>query len=538
VGLELRRGRDGQIRPHWYGRFDVDGRAKVVNLGVAVRGTPPVDGKVSGEGDRLFEASRAAAESALKQAKSEAQQKGRAEHLTERLIACKTGRKVEYARLEDLPSMWRNLGREAQPGEPWLKWCDTVFKRFAEAMPCEYLHEVTAEQVAIYVESLRRDFTRRTANGAASLLKSAFGRLLPLGMQNPFAVGITGKGNGADGEMIHRRPLTAEELVRLFEMARPDPLLYPLTVCAALTGLRIGDVCLLPWSAVDLRGGFVTVRTSKTGAVVEIPIFDPLQRVFESALADKELDVEFVWPDAAQMYKGNRYGIVYRGKALFARVFAGTDGNGAKRTADAPEQADLADILPEVCEAVKGAGFMDPKRDRILDSLERVAQGDSYRKIETETGRHRAQVSEDLHDAERVSGLTLRRGRPSKSGWAVRDLIGATRAERRGGAGKLSASVLGWHSLRATWATIALSVGIPVETVKLVTGHSTANTVLEFYHNPRREHLRAVLGEKLPSVLTGAVPRQIGAGRLAGLADRLKNLSVTDRAKLAKMMKT
>ena len=40
----------------------------------------------------------------------------------------------------------------------------------------------------------------------------------------------------------------------------------PLVVTAACTGLRRGDVCRLPWKAVDLRAGTVNVRTAKTGA--------------------------------------------------------------------------------------------------------------------------------------------------------------------------------------------------------------------------------------------------------------------------------
>jgi hypothetical protein len=88
---------------------------------------------------------------------------------------------------------------------------------------------------------------------------------------------------------------------------------------------------------------------------------------------------------------------------------------------------------------------------------------------------------------------------------------------------------------------LALSAGIPVETVKLVTGHATANTVLKFYHNPNREHLRAVLGDRLPGVLTGngETPKQIGAGgTVADLAEQLKKtLSAADRARLAKLLK-
>jgi len=539
MGLEVRYGRGGRLRKHWYGSYvDGNGKRRVIALTepLPVKHFP---GSLRETGDAIFEASRARAQKELETFQTEARHKGRADHLTERLIQSKTGRGVEYVRLADLPAAWRGLGRETKPGEPWLKWCDTVFTRFAEALPCEYLHEVTPEQAAAYVETLRGGFTRRTANGAASLLKSAFAKLLPLGTQNPFAAGIAGRGNDAAGETIHRRPLTAEELERLFEAARPDPMLYALTVGAALTGLRIGDVCLLRWQSVDLRGGFVTVRTSKTGAVVEIPIFQPLREVLETALADRA-ESPYVWPDAARMYKKNRYGIVYRGKALFARTFAETAGNGTETPAVASGRADLAETLPEASEAVRGAGFADSKRDRILDSLARVARGDSYRKIETETGRHRAQVSEDLREAERLTGLRLRRGAAVRGGRAVRDLIGATRAGRPGGAGKLAASVLGWHCLRATWATLALTAGIPVETVKLVTGHATANTVLGFYFNPNREHLRAVLGDRLPGVLTGngETPRQIGAGgTVAGLARQLQSLSPADRARLAELLK-
>ena len=57
--------------------------------------------------------------------------------------------------------------------------------------------------------------------------------------------------------------------------------------------------------------------------------------MFEAALADRA-ESPYVWPDAARMYTANRYGIVYRGKSLFARTFAET--------------------LPEASEAVRGAG--------------------------------------------------------------------------------------------------------------------------------------------------------------------------------------
>jgi len=560
MGLELRKGRDGKLLPYWYGRYtDENGKTHVVSLGVPLAGVPPLS--LRDAGDTRFEASRAKAEAKLTASQTESRAKGQAAHLTERLIEAKTGRKVEYVRLADLPAKWRGLGRETQPTETWLAWCDTVFNRFAEAVPCEYLHEVTPEQAAAYVEGLREAFTRRTANGTASLLKSAFARLLPLGTQNPFDGGIAHKGSLDGDGTIHRRPLTAGELQRLFDTARPDPLLYPLAVCAACTGMRIGDVCLLKWTSVDLRAGVVAVRTSKTGANVEIPIFKPLREVLETALADKG-ENPYVWPDAARMYKTNRYGITYRGKALFARTLAAPPENAPEGPARASERPNLAETLPQASEAVTGAGFSDAKRDRILDTLARVSRGDSYRKVEAETGRCRGQTSDDLKEAERVSGLRLRcgltgaRGTAKASGRDIKTLIGATRQKRWEGdtrpqnEKRLSASVLGWHTLRGTWATLALSAGIPVETVKLVTGHGTANTVLKFYYNPQREHLRAVLGDKWPDVLTGAkhqagerggkpaaLPEAQDADPVARVAAQLQALTREQRARLTAILK-
>ena len=92
-------------------------------------------------------------------------------------------------------------------------------------------------------------------------------------------------------------------------------------------------------------------------------------------------------------------------------------------------------------------------------------------------------------------------------------MMGVTRQNRDGTCMLRSASVLGWHSLRATFATLALSANVPIETVKLITGHSVVSTLQKYYFNPTAEHLRAVLADKLPEVLTG------GREELKQLAD-------------------
>ena len=550
MGLQVRYRSDGQYVKTWYGQAVVNGKTESWTLKTPFKGKPPLTsgGRVTlkGEGDAKYEASRAKAENELKGLEEEAKQKGRAENLVEKLIEKKTGRAVEYVKVAELATRWRNLPRESSPCPEKQAWADNMLSRFALAVEATYLYEVTAEQASGYMTSIREQYAASTADGIISLLRSSFDRLLPVGVVNPFKARITRRGKHGGGAVtVHKRPLTEEELERLFEAARPDPLLYRLTVAAACTGMRIGDVCRLTWRSVDFRSEVLSVRTSKTGKPITIPIFKPLREIFEAALADRVGASDFVFPDAEQMYRTNRSGIVYRGKALFARAFSAP----TEECTEVAENGEavkgrvvLKGVLSKVLAAVSGWGFAEAKKERMLDTLRRVAAGQSYRDIEDATGRKRGQISEDLADAELASEFVFRHG-VSSGGRGVRALMGVTRQKREGTCMLRSASVLGWHSLRATFATLALSANVPIETVKLITGHSVVSTLQKYYFNPTAEHLRSVLGEKLPDVLTGGQEesKQLVAGGLTveTLANRVADKSATDdeRKRLGELLR-
>lgn len=71
-----------------------------------------------------------------------------------------------------------------------------------------------------------------------------------------------------------------------------------------------------------------------------------------------------------------------------------------------------------------------------------------------------------------------------------------------------------------------------MEFARLVTGHKTVEVVLKHYFKPGREHLRAVLGDKLPDVLTGGKkgPKQLAAGKMTveQLAARVADKRATE----------
>jgi len=520
--VRLKRQRDGSLRANWYGQYREDGKQREINLNIPWRGTPPASGKWSDPGSTRFEASRKEAEAALAAHVEEARHKGRSEHLTERLIESKTGRAVEYARLADLPDRWRSLGREAPVSERYLVGCDARFRRFIDFMQTRnpsavYLYEVTPEDAAAFVADLRKRLARNSAGATVRLLNKSLDRFLPVGAANPFAAFVGGRGNGK-GETIHRRPFTPEELQALLDAARDDDFMHPLITAAACTGMRRGDVCKLQWRDVDLDAGMLAVKTSKTEAAVEIPIFRPLLAVLEER---RDNGKEYVFPAAARMYAENPNGLTWRFKKIVAAAFTGDTPE------DLPEPVPAAEIEPEALAAIAENTPDEESRDRLTDIFRRYAAGESMREIGDAIGLKKQTVSYHLHRIEDMTGKPFLRVQAASVKKAVREHTQAKREK-----GERAASVRDWHALRATFVTLALAAGVPVELVRRVTGHATVDVVLKHYFRPDREQFRAALTNAMPGILTGGKRKRLPpAEELAALAGKLAAGTATEKEK-------
>ena len=529
--VKLRRQRDGSLRAHWYGQFQLKGVGKgdhhERNLNVKWRGTPPASGKWSDEGDKAFEKSREQAMAALAAHVEEARHKGRVEHLTERLIESKTGRAVEYARIDELCDRWRNLGREVEATEAHLVNCDAHFRRFADFMHAHnraavHLYEVTPEDAAAFVKELRGSLAPATAQYGVRLINKALSRFLPVGVENPFNNFVGKRGNGESG-VVHRKPFTAEELRAILDTAGDDAFMYPLIVTAACTGLRRGDICRLKWSAVDLSGGMLTVKTSKTEGDVEIPVFAPLRAVLEGREGKGK---GYVFPEAAAMLKSNSDGLTWRFKKIVAKAL---DGNTPE---DLPEPVPAAEIEDEGTAAITENVPEGKRRERMLETFRRYCAGESVRGIEKGTGCVRSTLSADLHAVETWTGKRfMRRGAGRHSKASITAAVARTTRVKRE-RGQLSASVRDWHALRTTFVTLALSAGCPVELVQRVTGHRTVAVVMEHYFRPDREQFRAALTSAMPGILTGGKRKRLPpAEELAAIAGRMAAGTATEKDK-------
>jgi hypothetical protein len=67
------------------------------------------------------------------------------------------------------------------------------------------------------------------------------------------------------------------------------------------------------------------------------------------------------------------------------------------------------------------------------------------------------------------------------------------------------ANIRGFHSFRVTWITIALAAGVPMELVRRVTGHRTADVVLQNYFKPGRDDFRKAIEGAMPALMLGPV---------------------------------
>jgi len=347
MSIELRTGRSGKLRSTWYGRYDVNGKRYTINLGVKIAGTPPASLSLREEGDKAFERSRAQANERLNQIIEEARRKHDSAHLVERIYEIKTGEEIKSVALDDLPEEWQKIPRRRKPNERYAVQCRSTLARFAvfvrsQNPKADEISHVTRDMARAFMAAEdSRGVTAKTWNDTLKLLRASYKYLLPAGSINPFSSIPT-----RETETIFRKPFTPEELKAIVDAARDDDFIRPILITGMCTAMRRGDCCLLKWKDVDLARRFITVKTSKTGQTVSIPIFPMLY----DELALRQPSEAYVFPEQAKMYVENSDGITWRVR----KVFAAAGFKDADVTGDADQAEDSEVVRGEIHAERKG----------------------------------------------------------------------------------------------------------------------------------------------------------------------------------------
>lgn len=329
MSLELRRG----VSEWWYGKFKVNGRKFTKNLAVKVQGVVPPT--LREMGDIVFERSRAKAQAAMEKFQEDLKRRSAAEELVQTIHEIRTGSRVSSIPLAEIGARWCAVLRRRPLSASYQKQkvaCIERFIRFAKKTSPS-LHEMAQIQAPLANAFCRAELARgvaaKTYNHTLIHLRSVFHVLRKeAGLaENPFAAIPL-----QDGETVFRKPFSVEELSLLEEKAKADPFIYPLIVTGMCTAMRRGDCCTLLRSSVDLEGGFVTVKTAKTGETVQIPIFPLLRSVLEKALAKPAPRPPFyVFPELEAHYRVNPDHLTDRVRRVMkAAGFFNPKGDGAQ----------------------------------------------------------------------------------------------------------------------------------------------------------------------------------------------------------------
>jgi len=242
--------------------------------------------------------------------KEELKDKRHAERVLEKLYELKSGEQVGSIALNDIARMWdREPGRRSRSPR-YIDFAHSVFAHFISFVRNNFraidtMADVTpAVADAFLTNETNRGVSARTWNSKLVLLRSVFETLLHVaGMsRNPFQRIPT-----KAGTTVHREPFTPEELKSIVDAA--DDFIRPIIVTGICTAMRRTDCCLLKKSSVDMKQGFVVVKTNKTGEVAEIPLFPLLRQEIETL---PRSDSEYLFPEQAAMFQKNRSGITWR----------------------------------------------------------------------------------------------------------------------------------------------------------------------------------------------------------------------------------
>lgn len=190
------------------------------------------------------------------------------------LRQCRTITMAEaWARYEQIPR--RKTAKSArweQTRRRWQAFVDYAAAHWPDITNIDDIYPKHAQQYIAHVDA--QATSAATANDYRLTCRMVFAALFAeIGVElNPFA---TEHVPNRASDAVPHEALTLEEVRTVIDGT--TGWMHHLFVVGVTTGLREGDICRLTWGNVHWRENEIVVRTSKTGAIVHIPILPPLK---------------------------------------------------------------------------------------------------------------------------------------------------------------------------------------------------------------------------------------------------------------------
>jgi integrase len=172
-----------------------------------------------------------------------------------------------------------------------------------------YMSDVTPQIADGYFDHLRAVVTANSYNCYLSILRTVWKRLLIKGgmKENPFALIPRLSTAQVEAEKVSWKPFTDAEVQTI--LTNGDRWFPAACSISLQTGLRLGDVCTLKLSEVDLEGRWVVRTTRKSGKPVTLrmPELAYVKEWLESDERKAMDDTVHVFPQLAERYLSSRY---------------------------------------------------------------------------------------------------------------------------------------------------------------------------------------------------------------------------------------
>jgi len=514
----------------WYGRYKFKGKTREPNLRIQVKGTRP--GSIRETGDATFERSRKEAQKKLNSIIAELNEPITREASAQAVHTARYGKRVETYLIDDLPELWKKAQRKSPVGEKRIKqntawinnfvsWCRKTHPTIQEV---DFIDEAIAKE---YMQTQAdRGIAASTYNDIAAVLKMAFRQA----KSKEFDC-IVDK----EGETTSRKPYSPEELRDILDAAQSDPFIRPLVTVAASSPLRKGDICMLRWMddeeklQVNFDTGILSVKTSKTGARITLPMNDMLYNELQRQVGNGS---EYVFPRQAEQYRQNPKVITHKLKRVLAK--AGFYDNKAPTLPRPLDDFDPQKLTKEVyafIETVKPPTNAPDKQERMRKLFDLYISGKSVCKAAKSIGIAQSSASTYLNDIQTAVGTRFIRGANTRAKPdALPEKKGSSTLKPKSGVRRVS--VRDWHGFRTTWITSQLCAGMSVQLIAKATGHASAKLIESNYFKPDEQMLKEAFGRYIPDLVKNSHGNPVDRAieRLSGITSGMTKAAITARA--------
>jgi len=181
----------------------------------------------------------------------------------------------------------------------------------------EDIGELVKADIVGFRDSLSAKLAPGTANLALRVVKQLFTCARRDGFLEDDPCEFVRQLKRRRGDGLERRPFTLEELRAILAVANPE--WRSLIMFGVFTGQRLGDLCALKWSQVDLMRNEITLTSRKTNRRILIPLSEQL-REHVLSLPGADSGEDHIHPyDASLLERDGRVKALSRGFAILLK---------------------------------------------------------------------------------------------------------------------------------------------------------------------------------------------------------------------------